>query len=225
MPDENGWSNKAKAREAALEVRRAEVRAELEKKGSWPGFRPCLGQTLVKTYKGSQAEATMRFRAYATRIAADGYFPTTQSWAPGEWGVGAFIVAVLLCFVLIGFIALAYMLIVKPDGTLTVTYEQRTALADEKTCPACAERIKAAAAVCHFCGYKFTAEEVAAYRADKEIRLQRDGINNAKLLAEFPDALNDYLYRLNDDGSVSAVDGLGKRTRFPNWESFWAAAN
>ena len=62
-------------------------------------------------------------------MAAFGYFPTSQSWAPGQWGAGAFIVALLLCFIFIGFLVFVYMLIVRPDGTLTVTYEWRRAAA------------------------------------------------------------------------------------------------
>ena len=77
---------------------------------------------------------------------------------PGLKGSGvpaAFIAAVLLIFVVgLGLLILGYMLIVKPDGTLTVTYE-RQVIAEEKTCPMCAERVKAAALVCHFCGHKF----------------------------------------------------------------------
>jgi len=59
------------------------------------------------------------------------------------------------------------MLIVKPVGALTVTYELRDSSSlstlgavDEKTCPQCAERVKAAALVCRFCGHKFTTASV-----------------------------------------------------------------
>jgi predicted Zn-ribbon and HTH transcriptional regulator len=93
-------------------------------------------------------------------MAAQGYFPTSQSWVPGQWGVGAFIIAFLLCFILIGILVVIYMLIVKPDGTLTVTYEWRATSVEEKTCPRCAERVKAAALVCRFCGYEFRPEEI-----------------------------------------------------------------
>jgi hypothetical protein len=116
-------------------------------------------QVIIKTYKGSQAEATARFQADSIEMAGLGYFPTAQSWAPGRWGAGAFIVALLLCFFIIGFLVFVYMLIVRPDGTLTVTYAWRTAAVEEKTCPKCAERIKAQALVCHFCGYEFAHAE------------------------------------------------------------------
>ena len=89
-------------------------------------------------------------------MAEGGYVPTLQTWAPGQWHVGYWIVAVLLIAAWgIGILMLAYLFVVKPDGTLTITYERRAASAEEKTCPRCAERIKAAALVCHFCGYEF----------------------------------------------------------------------
>ena len=90
----------------------------------------------------------MRFQADSEQMAAHGYFPTSQTWTPGEWAARDFIVALLLCFILVGIVALIYMIIVKPAGTLRVTYERKTAI-EEKTCPKCAERIKAAALVCH----------------------------------------------------------------------------
>ena len=118
-------------------------------------------KVIIKTYRGSQEEATTRFRADSEKMAAKGYFPTSQTWAPGSYGCGAFLVALLLCIIIIGILVFVYMLIVKPDGTLSVTYELRSAVPsekpdDEKTCPKCAEKIKAAATLCRFCGHTFS---------------------------------------------------------------------
>ena len=85
---------------------------------------------LVRVYRANQqADALADFEHDAERLALDGYSPVTQSWAPGQWGCGAFLVALALCLVLIGIVVFIYMLIVKPDGTLTVTYELRQARA------------------------------------------------------------------------------------------------
>lgn len=115
-------------------------------------------QIIVKTYKGNQSRAAELFQADAVKMAEKGYFPTSQNWAPGVYGCGSFLFALLLCVILIGIIVFVYMLLVKPDGTLSVTYEFRAtepSPADEKICPKCAESIKAAATVCRFCGHNF----------------------------------------------------------------------
>ena len=114
-------------------------------------------QTIVRTYKGREAAAMKAFQGDAAKLSSQRYHPTAQTWAPGSYGCGDFLGALLLCLILIGFIIFIYMLLVKPQGTLTVTYEYRPAptIVDEKTCPRCAEKVKAAAAVCRFCGHEF----------------------------------------------------------------------
>jgi hypothetical protein len=117
-------------------------------------------QVIVRNYWGNQVRATEAFRRDAATLATYGYVPVSQSWAPGSYGCGAFIGALLLCLILVGILIFIYMLIVKPSGTLTVTYELRSVpeAGGEKVCPRCAETVKAAAAVCRYCGHEFSHE-------------------------------------------------------------------
>ena len=126
---------------------------------------------IVKTYPGKSLDvATAAYQADAPRMAASGYVPTSQTWAPGEYGCGSFIAALLLCVILVGIFVFFYMLIVKPDGTLTVTYELRVIpgasaadglpidvgapVVQRQPCPYCAELIIPAARVCRFCSHE-----------------------------------------------------------------------
>ena len=83
------------------------------------------GGIVVREYKGKLREATTLFQQDATRMAAAGYYPTSQVYQPGSWGMGAFLIAILLFLVLIGILVFLYMIIVKPAGTLVVTYQWR----------------------------------------------------------------------------------------------------
>jgi hypothetical protein len=79
--------------------------------------------TLIKTYSGSESTAIIAFERESSTLKSKGYYPISQSYQQGLWGAGAFIFAVLLCFILVGILALIYMMIVKPNGTLTVRYK------------------------------------------------------------------------------------------------------
>jgi hypothetical protein len=47
-------------------------------------------QVIIRTYKGSQAGAMAAYQTDAASLAAQGYFPISQSWAPGAYGCGSF---------------------------------------------------------------------------------------------------------------------------------------
>lgn len=113
-------------------------------------------KVIVKTYSGNEESAMNFFRLDAAEMAKKGYYPTSQTYAQGSYGCGQFVLALLLCIILIGIVIFIYMLIVKPAGTLSVTYEYRPQIInDDKTCPMCAEKVKLDAKVCRFCGHKF----------------------------------------------------------------------
>jgi hypothetical protein len=84
-------------------------------------------KVITKLYTGSQIQATDDFRADTPVMAEQGYYPTSQSWAAGTYGCAHFLVTLFLCLFIIGFFIFAYMLFVKPPGTLSVTYELREA--------------------------------------------------------------------------------------------------
>lgn len=92
------------------------------------------GSVQVRTYKAkTQKLAADAFTLDSGYMAARGYYPTSQSWAPGSWGAGAFIIALLLAIFIIGILIFIYLLIVKPDGTLTVTYQLQRQAVPEPT--------------------------------------------------------------------------------------------
>jgi Uncharacterised protein family UPF0547 len=121
---------------------------------------------VVRTYVGTQSTATAIFRRDAENMANQGYSPTSQNWAQGSYSSGAFIGALLLCIILIGIVVFIYMLIVKPDGSLSVTYELKNKevqkeyenILTDKKCPMCAEIIKLDAKICRFCRHNFDTE-------------------------------------------------------------------
>lgn len=118
-------------------------------------------KTVVRTYKGSIQDATAAFKKDALEMAKYDYYPTSQNYTPGQYGCGSFIIALLLCLILVGILVFIYMLIVKPPGVLSVTFEHRSDTQasmeniDDKTCPMCAEKVKQQAKICRYCGHAF----------------------------------------------------------------------
>ena len=95
--------------------------AEAEGAEAWGDF-------LVRTYRGhQQSEAIASYVRDAETLAQRGYAPVGQSWGDGQWDGGYFLIALILSLFGIGLILLAYMAIIRPDGTLCVTYRLRAA--------------------------------------------------------------------------------------------------
>jgi predicted RNA-binding Zn-ribbon protein involved in translation (DUF1610 family) len=166
LSDEDKKKIKAIKRKYALEQKKlaiANKEPNLSNGNNEDQNIPKLAKIRTKTYTGNQERATRLFRADVKKMAEQGYYPTSQTWVSGSHGCGAFILALILCFILIGILVFIYMLIVKPDGTLSVTYELQEIPPDKevntKTCPRCAEKIKEAAVVCRYCNHEFKASE------------------------------------------------------------------
>jgi hypothetical protein len=150
-------------------TRRDAVRSAAEREKVYLRWqtRQRTGQSVViVSYLGrTSEEAAIAFREDSGRAQTFGFRPMAQSWAPGQWGCGAFIVGALLAVVVIGLIVLFYLVIVKPPGMLTVTYSSSGAQSNAtpamsppgemKVCPRCAEEVLAAASMCRYCGFSF----------------------------------------------------------------------
>jgi len=80
---------------------------------------------LVRTYVGGFTQTAASLQADAGYMAQGGYYPVAQSYEPGNWNSGTVILALVLCLIAIGIPFVAYMLVVRPDGALIVTYQFR----------------------------------------------------------------------------------------------------
>ncbi|MHB8960733.1 MAG: hypothetical protein ACYDAN_14050 [Candidatus Limnocylindrales bacterium] len=86
------------------------------------------GDFLVRTYRGrQQSDAITGFVEDAEILAGRGYVPVGQSWGEGQWDAAYFLLALILCLFGIGLILLAYMAVIRPPGTLCVTYRSTVA--------------------------------------------------------------------------------------------------
>lgn len=90
-----------------------------------PAASPAPGMTMTRRYRGSYNEATEVFERDRQQLAGQSWVAVSQSYVPGQWGTGAWVAAFALLILVIGIIVLAYMIAVKPDGELVVTYEYR----------------------------------------------------------------------------------------------------
>lgn len=94
---------------------------------AWGQPVPAGTPIVTRVYRGRPEQAMAMFLADAEIMARQGYVPISQVYTPGSWGVGAFIIALVLLFVVVGLLVLLYLLMVKPAGMLTVTYQLQPA--------------------------------------------------------------------------------------------------
>ena len=130
----------------------------------------------------SEGEAQMLVATDIRGAADRGYYSDNEVWIPGRWSVGDFLIAAIACLVVVGILVLLAMLMIKPKGTLRITLRRgvtpvgvmsktekvpvvpppaaaasvNAALVEMKSCPRCAEDVRAAALVCRFCGHNFS---------------------------------------------------------------------
>ena len=83
-------------------------------------------RVVITAYKGSGKGANQLYGADCEAMEARGYFPTSQSWAPGSYGLGSFMGALFLWFMLIGVIIFLYLQFAIPAGVSAVTNQFQT---------------------------------------------------------------------------------------------------
>ena len=83
------------------------------------------GATRTVRYQGEHDWAAAQAEGEAQELALHHWFPISESYVPGSWGVGAWVVGVVTVVLLVGIILLVYLLTTKPAGELVVVYEYR----------------------------------------------------------------------------------------------------
>ena len=85
---------------------------------------PDEGAVISHIFRGSLPETSQDATDMAALMAEHGYRETNRVYTAGSYGCGAFLLALTLCLLIIGIVVFIYMLLVKPPGTLVVTYER-----------------------------------------------------------------------------------------------------
>jgi hypothetical protein len=86
--------------------------------------RPQETTVMTRVFAGKAEAASQDAGDFLNHVAPDGWREVSRYYAPGSWSGGAFLVALLLCLLLVGILVFIYMVLVKPDGKLVVTYQR-----------------------------------------------------------------------------------------------------
>lgn len=90
--------------------------------------RELLPYSLTRLYRARSRDTLERLRITDSNLLAGrGYVPTSSQYLEGQWRGVDWLAALLMLLLLliVGIVALIYMALNKPTGTLTVTYERR----------------------------------------------------------------------------------------------------
>jgi len=119
-------------------IRKAQVSARNERSGiaGWgdaglpadPALWPLV---ITRMYGGNFKKATDLAAEESPKFAAQGYVVVGQQYVPGSWSTSAWIIALLLIVFVVGLLVLVFMVVAKPPGTLTVTYQRQAPQAPE----------------------------------------------------------------------------------------------
>lgn len=80
---------------------------------------------LARVYPGHHEAAVELFQMDAELLAHRGYFPVGQSYAEGRWRTAVVALVIVASLFVIGLPFLAYMVTVRPPGSLAVSYQLR----------------------------------------------------------------------------------------------------
>jgi len=97
---------------------------------AWFAKPTAAGATRTVRYRGNYEGAAAQADGDARELAFHHWFPVSQTYVPGAWGTGAWVLAFLSLVLLVGIIVLLYMLAAKPAGELVVIYEYRPQTSD-----------------------------------------------------------------------------------------------
>jgi hypothetical protein len=90
-----------------------------------PPDDPPRGATWIVRYKGEYEQSSASFGRHAPLSAERNWYPISLTYVPGTWGLGTWVIALLLLFLVVGIVVLVYMIVVRPPGELVVIYEYR----------------------------------------------------------------------------------------------------
>jgi hypothetical protein len=82
-------------------------------------------QVLARVYPGYHESAVELFQTDAAMLLDGGYVPVGQSYAEGRWATRFVALVLIASLFVIGLPFLAYMIVVRPPGSLGVTYVLR----------------------------------------------------------------------------------------------------